>query len=149
MRACLSPATTTTTTHSSLSHRHPHAPPAPTHTKKQQQPTLRLLVNLYNGSVAIYSTADGSLLKSWEVTDLPVRAAAFIPRRGWVATGADDCHVRIYNVHTLARERAWEAHADYIRAVAPHPTLPILLSASDDMTVKAWDWERGWACTQV
>ncbi len=109
----------------------------------------RLLVNLYNGTVCIYSTTDGSLLKSWEVTDLPVRAAAFIPRRQWVATGADDCHVRIFNVHTLARERAWEAHGDYIRAVTPHPSLPILLTASDDMTVKAWDWERGWACTQV
>jgi coatomer subunit beta' len=92
---------------------------------------------------------DGALLKSWEVTDLPVRAAAFVPRRQWVVTGADDCHIRVFNVHTLARERAWEAHADYIRAVAPHPTLPLLLSASDDMTVKAWDWERGWACTQV
>ena len=110
---------------------------------------LRLLVNLYNGTVCIYSTVDGSLLKSWEVTDLPVRAAAFVPRRGWVATGADDCTIRVFNVHTLARERAWEAHGDYIRAVAPHPTLPILLSASDDMTVKAWDWERGWSCAQV
>ena len=112
-------------------------------------PASRLLVNLYNGTVCIYSTADGSLLKSWEVTDLPVRAAAFVPRRQWVVTGADDCHVRVFNVHTLARERAFEAHADYIRAVTPHPSLPILLTASDDMTIKAWDWERGWACTQV
>ena len=30
-----------------------------------------------------------------------------------------------------------------------HPTLPVLLSSSDDMTIKLWDWEKGWQCTQV
>jgi hypothetical protein len=31
---------------------------------------------------------------------------------------------------------AFEAHPDYIRAIAVHPTLPYILTASDDMTIK-------------
>ena len=27
-----------------------------------------------------------------------------------------------------------------------HPTLPYLLTSSDDMLIKLWDWEK--ACTQ-
>lgn len=45
--------------------------------------------------------------------------------------------------------QAWEAHTDYIRYLEVHPTLPYVLSASDDMSVKLWDWERQWDCTQV
>lgn len=35
------------------------------------------------------------------------------------------------------------------RSLAVHPTMPYLLSSSDDMLIKLWDWEKGWACTQV
>jgi coatomer subunit beta' len=36
-----------------------------------------------------------------------------------------------------------------IRCVAVHPTLPYVLSSSDDMLIKLWDWEKGWVCTQI
>ena len=42
-----------------------------------------------------------------------------------------------------------QAHADYIRSLAVHPSLPYLLSCSDDMLIKLWDWDKGWACTQI
>ncbi|GMY07440.1 coatomer subunit beta'-2 [Fagus crenata] len=45
--------------------------------------------------------------------------------------------------------RKVEAHTDYIRCVAVHPTLPYVLSSSDDMLIKLWDWEKGWVCTQI
>lgn len=28
------------------------------------------------------------------------------------------------------------------RSLAVHPTLPYLLSASDDMVIKLWDWDK-------
>ena len=43
----------------------------------------------------------------------------------------------------------FEAHPDYIRAIAVHPTQPFVLTASDDMTIKLWDWEKGWKCVQT
>ena len=35
------------------------------------------------------------------------------------------------------------------RSIAVHPSMPYLLSSSDDMLIKLWDWEKGWACTQI
>lgn len=65
-------------------------------------------------------------------------------RRNWVVCGADDLIIRVFNYNTCEKVHQWEAHADYIRALAVHPTKSILLSCSDDGTVRSWDWERGW-----
>jgi len=29
------------------------------------------------------------------------------------------------------------------RCIAVHPTLPYILTSSDDMTIKLWDWDKG------
>jgi len=42
-----------------------------------------LLANLYNGIVAIWNINDNTMLKSFEVTELPVRSARFIARKQW------------------------------------------------------------------
>jgi len=43
----------------------------------------------------------------------------------------------------------FEAHTDYIRYLEVHPSLPHVLSCSDDTTIKLWDWEKDWNCTKV
>ena len=49
----------------------------------------------------------------------------------------------------------WAATPVTVRSVqtnprwAVHPTLPYVLSSSDDMLIKLWDWEKGWICTQI
>jgi WD40 repeat protein len=30
-----------------------------------------------------------------------------------------------------------------------HPVLPYVLTSSDDMLIKLWDWDKGWNCVQV
>lgn len=57
--------------------------------------------------------------------------------------------IRVYNYNTMDKVKVFEAHTDYIRCVAVHPTLPYVLSSSDDMLIKLWDWEKGWVCTQI
>ncbi|KAG1798794.1 WD40-repeat-containing domain protein [Suillus subaureus] len=42
-----------------------------------------------------------------------------------------------------------EAHPDYIQCLTVHPTASIVLTGSDDMTIKAWDWDEQWKCIQV
>ena len=78
-----------------------------------------------------------------------VRSAKFIARKQWVVAGADDMFIRVYNYNTMDKVKVFEAHTDYIRCVAVHPTLPYVLSSSDDMLIKLWDWEKGWVCTQI
>ncbi|KAF3504250.1 hypothetical protein F2Q69_00041584 [Brassica cretica] len=76
------------------------------------------------------------MAKSFRVTNVP---------------GADDKYIRVYNYNTMAMGtvKVFKAHSDFIRCVAVHPTLPYVLSSSDDMLIKLWDWEKGWACTQI
>ncbi|KAF9807635.1 hypothetical protein SFRURICE_008848 [Spodoptera frugiperda] len=85
-----------------------------------------LLCSLYNGDVNIWNYETHSQIKRFEVCDLPVRAAKFVPRKNWVITGSDDMQIRVFNYNTLERVHAFEAHSDYL-----------------------WNWERNWACQQV
>lgn len=78
-----------------------------------------------------------------------VRSAKFVARKQWVVAGADDMFIRVYNYNTMDKVKVFEAHTDYIRCVAVHPTLPYILSSSDDMLIKLWDWEKSWYCTQI
>lgn len=108
-----------------------------------------IVASLYNGHVYIWNYVEQSLVKSFEVTDLPVRTAKFVARKQWMICGADDMMVRVYNYNTMDKVKQFEAHSDYIRHIAVHPTLPVILTCSDDMLIKLWDWDRGWACTQI
>jgi WD40 repeat protein len=39
-------------------------------------------------------------------------------------------HIRVYNYNTLERLHQFEAHNDYIRSIAVHPTQSYLLTSS-------------------
>ncbi|AQK80377.1 Coatomer subunit beta'-3, partial [Zea mays] len=108
-----------------------------------------ILSSLYSGSVCIWDYQAQAMVKSFEVSELPVRSAKFISRKQWVVAGADDMFIRVYNYNTMDKVKVFEAHTDYIRCVAVHPTLPYVLSSSDDMLIKLWDWDKGWMCTQI
>ena len=57
--------------------------------------------------------------------------------------------VRVYNYNTTELVKAFEAHSDYIRCVSVHPTQPYVLTSSDDMLIKLWDWDKAWTCVSV
>jgi len=108
-----------------------------------------LLCSLYSGHVHVWNTQSQQCIKTFEVCDLPVRAAKFVPRKNWVVSGSDDMHVRVFNYNTLERIHQFEAHSDYIRCIAVHPSSPFILTSSDDMLIKLWDWDKKWQCQQV
>ncbi|CAM6031784.1 unnamed protein product, partial [Sphagnum compactum] len=89
------------------------------------------------------------VVRSFGVTSLPVRAARFVARKNWIVAGSDDFYLRLYNYNTHERVSEWEAHNDYIRGIAVHPVRPLLLSCSDDLLVKMWDWESNWSCVRT
>lgn len=97
----------------------------------------------------IWDYESGSLVKSFEVSELPVRCAKFVARKQWFVAASDDMRFRIFNYNTMEKIKEFEAHADYIRCLEVHPSLPYVLSSSDDMCIKLWDWDRGFDCTQI
>uniref|UniRef100_A0A2S2P3V5 Coatomer subunit beta' n=1 Tax=Schizaphis graminum TaxID=13262 RepID=A0A2S2P3V5_SCHGA len=108
-----------------------------------------LLASLYNGTVHIWNHETATLIKSYEVCELPVRAARFVARKNWIVTGSDDMQLRVINYNTLERVHQLDAHSDYLRSIAVHPSQPFILTSSDDMLIKLWNWEKQWACQQV
>jgi coatomer subunit beta' len=78
-----------------------------------------------------------------------VRAAKFIARKSWLVTGSDDMQLKVFNYNTHEKVTGFDAHTDYIRSVAVHPSHPYVLSSSDDMTIKLWDWDKSWKNIQV
>ncbi|KAG8656326.1 hypothetical protein MANES_04G122700v8 [Manihot esculenta] len=108
-----------------------------------------ILASLYSGTVCILNYQSQTMEKSVKVTESPVRSAKFIARKNWIVTGSDDKFIRVYDQDTMEMIKEFEAHTDYIRCVTVHPSLPCILSSSDDMLIKMWDWEKGWDCTQT
>lgn len=108
-----------------------------------------ILTTLYSGHVYIWSYETQAIVKTFELTDVPVRAGRFIARKNWIVCGSDDFQVRVYNYNTSEKITSFEAHPDYIRAIIVHPSQPFVLTASDDMSIKLWDWDKGWKCVQV
>ncbi|KAF9117060.1 hypothetical protein BGX27_005610 [Mortierella sp. AM989] len=108
-----------------------------------------ILASLYDGHAYIWNYETQALVKTFEVSDQPVRAAKFIARKNYVITGSDDMQLRVFNYNTHEKVHSWDAHGDYIRCIAVHPTLPYVLSGSDDMTIRLWDWDKNWKCIQT
>ena len=70
---------------------------------------------MYNGHVFIWNHSTQGLVKSFEVSDQPVRAGKFVARKQWIVTGSDDMQIRVYNYNTMEKVKDFEAHGDYIR----------------------------------
>lgn len=108
-----------------------------------------MVVSLYSGTVVVWNHETQTMVKTFELCDLPVRVAKFVARKHWIIAGADDMQIRVFNYNTLERVHMFEAHSDYIRCITVHPTQPFILTSSDDMLIKLWDWDRKWMCSQV
>ena len=103
-----------------------------------------VVAGLYNGNIIIYDYITQAILKSFEVSNFPIRCTRFVTRMNWLVVGSDDKNIRIYNYNTLDKLKTFQAHDDYIRSIVIHPNLPYILSSSDDCTIKLWDWDKNW-----
>lgn len=109
-----------------------------------------VLVAQHSGAMFVGDYETQTTIKSFEVTDAhPIRCAKFVARKQWIVCGSDDVTIRIYNYNTMKEVKSFQAHADYIRYLEVHPSQPYLLTCSDDMSIKLWDWEKNWEHTQT
>lgn len=73
-----------------------------------------------------------------------VLIACFLPwyrsggDRPFLVSGADDRLIKVWDYQTKHCVHTLEGHAHNISAVAFHPELPIILSASEDGCIKMW-----------
>lgn len=56
--------------------------------------------------------------------------------------GSDDTRIRVYNYNTSEKLKTISGeHADFIRNLVVHPTLPYVLSCGDDDKILMFDWD--------
>jgi len=91
-----------------------------------------VLIALYTGNVSIFDYNTQTSVRSFEVTNAPVRCAKFIARKQWIVVAADDTKIRVFNYNTSQKMKTIEEHTDFIRSLAVHGSLPYVLSCSDD-----------------
>ena len=48
----------------------------------------------------------------------------------------------------MEKIKCFEAHTDYIRSIYVHPTQPLIISSSDDSTIRIFNWEENFNCTK-
>lgn len=73
----------------------------------------------------------------------PMDVLAVSPDGRRFAEAGTDKKVRIRDMETLEIQREFRAHDDDIAALAWHPTLPVLATASLDLTIRIWDLDSG------
>jgi coatomer subunit beta' len=101
-----------------------------------------VLAALYSGDIFLWDHSANCLVKSLRVADFPVRVAKFLPAKEWIVVGSDDFFIRIFSAKTFELIHLFLAHNDYLRSLIIHPTLPYLLSCSDDSFIKCWNYEQ-------
>ncbi|NBV86371.1 MAG: hypothetical protein EBS01_08955, partial [Verrucomicrobia bacterium] len=90
-----------------------------------------------NRSLVLWNVQDG---KQAVIVLAPnAKSLAVSPEGNQIAEGGSDKKVRIRDGKTLVEQRVIRVHDDAVLALAWHPTLPLLATASADHTVRIWD----------
>eukprot|EP00796_Vickermania_ingenoplastis_P010656 gene10656-7403_t len=100
----------------------------------------------YSGIVNLWNYETQKLIKTFDTgRGTPTRCARFIPRLQSFVCGSDDNHLRVFNYHTMERTHIFRAHDDFVRTIAVHDQLPIVITGSDNGAIHQWDWSENWA----
>lgn len=104
-------------------------------------PTEPLLAaGMYDGTVQILNTNDWSILRLIRVDKAKaIRCVCWMPSMNWLLTACDNFSISAYQYNTGALVATkTDAHKDFIRHIAIHPTEPLILSCSDDGKIKLY-----------
>ncbi len=111
-------------------------------------------------TIRLWDVATGTLVRELKGHHLSVLSVAYAPDGRLIATGGQDDRIRFWdaetgqNVRTIESLRGvvkgWEngiifsteGHSEYINSIAFSPDGTLLLSGSDDQTIKLWDVGR-------
>ena len=102
-----------------------------------------LAAALYHGTVCIFHTHDMSLMRTIRVdAQKPVRCVRWMPSMHCLITGGDTFAISCFGYNTGLVASLPNAHTDFIRQIAVHPTQSQFLSCSDDFKVNLYSFEN-------
>lgn len=89
-----------------------------------------------------WDTTSGELIRTETNSSAMTRLVVASDRRHFAEAGTDK-NVRIRDASTLAVVREFRVHDGPVTALAWHPTLNVIATASTDLTIRLWDVETG------
>jgi platelet-activating factor acetylhydrolase IB subunit alpha len=90
-------------------------------------------------SVRLWKVSDGSCVTVFTAHENWVRSVLLHPSGRYVISCSDDKSIRIFDIQANRCLRSMDkAHDHFITAIEMHHTLPILMSASVDRTLRCW-----------
>ncbi|MFE4105058.1 WD40 domain-containing protein [Almyronema epifaneia] len=78
-----------------------------------------------------------------------VRTLAFSPDGAWLASGSDDCTIRLWQTANADFAYTLSGHTDPVRALAFDPSSQTLASAGQDGSIRLWQVQTGRFSTQL
>ncbi|MDQ8053356.1 MAG: WD40 repeat domain-containing protein [Pedobacter sp.] len=92
-----------------------------------------------DGTVAVWSLQDFSLLYRFEVSADTVRCMAICPQENEIAFGCKDNLIQLYQLNDYTFKQTLAGHQFGVTALAYHPLGHNLISGSRDAQLKIWD----------
>lgn len=75
--------------------------------------------------------------------------AKFIARKSWVVMGSPDGFIHVCMYPTMDLVKEFRAHREGFTSMAVHSTRPLLLTCGYPLSMKLWDWNRNWTCSET
>lgn len=103
-----------------------------------------ILIACFDGSIELHDYEKKELIHRYPPsTSLgAIRAVRFHPNRSIFASGGNDGTIKLYDFSSHLCIEVLKYHADYVRGLCFHTSLPLLISCSDDENVLVWDYEK-------
>jgi WD40 repeat protein len=102
-------------------------------------PDSQVLASSARGEVELWDVATGKYMQSFKVFH-KVRSMQFSPDGKVLVLAART--VELWDIATMSCIQTLDGHTECVRCLALTPCRKILASASDDMTVRLWDFEN-------
>lgn len=80
---------------------------------------------------------------------MPVTKVIFHPLFNLLASGSEDCTIKIWDFESGEFERSMKGHTDTVQDIAFNATGKLLASCSADMTIKIWDFIDTYECLKT
>ncbi len=90
------------------------------------------------GKIQLVLPLQGGTVRAWVAHEGQIRALAFRPDGGWLASGADDGTIALWDAAAGQELRRWQGHQDWVSSLAFSLDGWLLASGSWDGTIKLW-----------